>query len=164
MLISPPPRKAMTAISRTRNGMAVCVSAIRMMMSSTSPPRYPAMSPRNTPNVIPMMTAENATSSELRDPTRIRLRMSPAEVVLAEDPGALRGVEPNRLGVGVAQIDRDRILRRDPLAKDGHNNEPQHDGHTHDAEPVYPYLAPEIAASRGSLPSEVSPDVGQAGQ
>ena len=38
MFRSPPPRKAITAISNTRNGIAVCMSAIRMITSSTSPP------------------------------------------------------------------------------------------------------------------------------
>ena len=41
---------------------------VRLMIVSTQPPKYPAVTPSTTPMTTDRMVAKKATSSEIRDP------------------------------------------------------------------------------------------------
>ena len=55
-LVNPGPRMAATAMDSTRPGMELIISRIRMITSSTTPPKYPAREPIMAPAVAAMAT------------------------------------------------------------------------------------------------------------
>ena len=66
-----------TNTSATRiNGIARIRSTRRITTSSTHPPYQPDTSPNNTPSPPPIPRVTAATTSEMRAPNIIRLRMS----------------------------------------------------------------------------------------
>ena len=75
-LISDPPSAVTMISASSKVGNAISMSAPRMTIVSTRPPRNPATMPRGTPTAKPKTTEARPTSSDTRAPQMIRLRRS----------------------------------------------------------------------------------------
>ncbi len=59
---------------------------------STTPPKYPAIRPTDTPATVPMAVVTNPTNSEMRAPYRIRMNRSrPVPSVPSQNPAVPGG-------------------------------------------------------------------------
>ena len=70
------PMTAERIIANGMNGRPPTISAIRMMMMSRWPPKYPARPPKSTPRMVAMTTEIAPTVIVTRPPLTMRVSMS----------------------------------------------------------------------------------------
>src|SRR5690625_262128 len=85
---------AAAVIAKNNTGKLITTSVIRIMMLSTTLPKYPAITPKSTPIIVEMSTAVNATDREILAPYISLLNISlpvPSVPRICSDDGSPYG-------------------------------------------------------------------------